>query len=244
MRTPTPIVLYIHGGGFIAGNLDEYDMTVRKLAKMTGAMYVSAGYRLASEHPYPAAVNDTYAAWKWLLANVSVLNGDPARMYIMGSSAGGNLATVVTLKCRDEGTRMPDGQMLFYPPTTFREIEFPSRSYFTSDDEKSYLLTEEFIRRSKTAYMGTYKNETDPYLSPLDASLDNTLPPALIQTAQCDPLRDEAKLYAEKLRRNGVYTRYIEYEGMIHGFLSFWMFFPEGRQSMREVRQFMQETVR
>lgn len=241
LEQSSPVVLFIHGGGFIAGSLDQYDMTVKKLAKVTDRIYVSVGYRLAPEHPYPAAVNDTYAAWQWLTGNVDDLNGDPERMYIMGSSAGANLATVVTLRCRDEGFAMPDAQMLFYPPTTFRETSFPSRRYFTSDDEKSYLLTEAFVRKSKTAYLAGYIDETDPYLSPLDADLDASLPPALIQTAQCDPLRDDGKRYAEALRKAGVTAEYKEYSGMIHGFLSFWMFFNEGKESMKAAMGFMDE---
>jgi acetyl esterase len=238
-KQPAPIVLYIHGGGFIAGNLDQYDLTVKKLTRVTRAIYVSVGYRLAPEYPFPAAVNDCYAAWQWVVKNVEDLAGNPDRMYIMGSSAGANLAAVVALKCRDEKAVMPHAQLLFYPPTTFREDSFPSRVYFTSDTEKSYLLTEEFIRKGKASYMGTYSNETDPYLSPLDARLDASLPPALIQTAQCDPLRDEGRMYAEKLRQAGVRATYREYEGMIHGFLSFWMFFREGRESMKEAKKFM-----
>jgi acetyl esterase len=240
-EAPSPVILYVHGGGFIKGSVEAYDMAVKKLARKTNSIIVSVDYRLAPEHPFPAALNDSYAVLEWLYEHKKEIGGSEGRICVMGDSAGGNLATVLALKCRDEGKDYIACQVLYYPTTTFVETEYPSRLYFLRDSARSYLLSEDFVRRAKEDYLGGFGNEKHPYLSPLEANLDGELPPALIMTAECDPLRDEGRHYAELLHDMGHEVIYLEFEGMIHGFFNFYMFFEESRESMDLVKSFISQ---
>jgi len=231
--SPTQIILYIHGGGFVHSSMDDYDMSIKKFAKVSNRIMVALDYRLAPEHPFPAGLNDADCVLKWLSGKSIELGGSSKKIILIGDSAGANLATVLTLKNRDEGNDIIEGQVLFYPPTTFVETEFPSRTYFLRDKNRSYMLTEDFIRRAKAAYIPDSIDEKHPYLSPLEADLGGELPPLLLVTAQVDPLRDEGRLYANKLRDAGHDVKYVEYKGVIHGFLSLYMIFNESKQAMR-----------
>nr|MDA3823891.1 alpha/beta hydrolase [Bacteroidales bacterium] len=237
--TPSQIILYIHGGGFVHGSIEDYDMSLKKFARITNRIMVSVDYRLAPEYPYPAGLNDADCVLKWLSHNSSNLGGSSKKIILIGDSAGANLATVLTLKNRDEGNDIINGQILFYPPTTFAEVEFPSRIYFLRDEKRNYILTEEFILKAKNAYIPDSVDERHPYLSPLEAKLNGKLPPLLMVTAQIDPLRDEGKLYAEKFREAGNDVKYVEYKGITHGFLSFYMIFKEAKQAMKMADSFI-----
>jgi len=238
-RKPTPAIFFIHGGGFSYGSIEEYDMAVKKLARITEMIVISADYRLAPEHPYPAALTDTEAVMDWIIANRKELGIAGDKIILMGDSAGANLATVLALKKRDEQRDEILCQVLYYPPTTFLEKEFPSRVYFLRDDDRSYILTEDFLMNTKKSYLPDSIPEDHPYVSPLEGDLSGDLPPVLIITAQVDPLRDDGRRYAEKLQEAGQDVTYFEYEGMIHGFMSFYMVLPEGKESMRLVRNYL-----
>lgn len=234
----TQIILFIHGGGFMFGSIEEYDMAVKKLARITDKIIVALDYRLAPSHPFPAGLNDSYLVLKWLSENSRKIGGLSNKIVVMGDSAGGNLATVLALKNRDEKTDYIAAQILFYPPTTFLEKEFPSRTHFLRDERRSYLLTEEFLRITKSSYLPDSIDERHPYASPLEADLNGNLPPSLIVTAKVDPLRDDGRFYAEKLRQSNQDITYVEYDGIVHGFFNFYMIFKESKQSMKLVRDF------
>ncbi|MCF8346435.1 MAG: alpha/beta hydrolase [Bacteroidales bacterium] len=237
--TPTQVILFIHGGGFMFGSIEEYDMAVKKLARITGNIIVAVDYRLAPEHPFPAALNDLSAVMEWITQNREAIGGKNEKIIVAGDSAGANLATVLAIKSRDEGKDNILCQILYYPPTTFVETEFPSRVYFLRDERRTYLLTEEFLLKTKESYLPDSIADTDPYVSPLLADLTGNIPPALILNAEVDPLRDEGRSYAEKLTAAGQDVTYIEYEGIIHGFFNLYMIFGEGKESMKLIKNYI-----
>jgi acetyl esterase len=237
----TPIMLFIHGGGFMYGSIEEYDMAVKKLAKITGNIVVSLDYRLAPEHPFPAALNDVEAVKDWILENMIFLGAKGKKIILIGDSAGANLATVLALKSRDEMKDHILCQILYYPPTTFVESEFPSRLHFFRDERREYFISEEFVMESKANYISGSFPEDYPYLSPLEADLSGSIAPLLIFTAEIDPIRDDGKFYFEKLNLAGQDVRYIEYEGILHGFFNFYMIFKEGLESMKIIRDYVNE---
>lgn len=235
-----PAILFFHGGGFILGNIEQYHLMVSKLARITGQIVISVDYSLAPEHPFPAALTDCFKVYQWTLENGSSIGVDPANISLMGDSAGGNIATVLTLMCRDRKRSQPLCQILIYPGVTFVDTLTPSRAYFGKCAEVNYILSEPFLRKVKSEYMGDESNDRHPYLSPLEAELSSDLCPALIITAECDPLRDEGRLYALKLERAGVKVDYHEYSGMIHGFMSFHLVLSDALLAMKEVRDFVE----
>jgi acetyl esterase len=234
-----PITLFFHGGGFVLGSVEQYHLMVSKLARVTGQIFVSVDYRLAPEHPFPAAINDCYAVLQWMRQNGSGLGADTSRISVMGDSAGGNLATVVTLMCRDRHTPQPCCQILLYPGVTFLETEYPSITYFLKNPDQPYVLSEPFLKSVRTAYRGSEADDRNPYISPLEATLSKDLPPALMITAECDPLRDSQRAYAEKLAAAGVKVKYLEYSGMIHGFMNFHMILRDAVDAMNKVRDYL-----
>lgn len=239
-----PVTLFIHGGGFVYGSVDEYHMMAGKLAKVTGTIMVSVDYRLAPEHPFPAALDDCYAVLRWLQENAPEIGGHESRICVMGDSAGGNIATALTLRCRDENRSQPACQVLIYPGVTFVDRLYASRIYFGLSADKSYVLDDIFLRKVKSDYMDTLSNERNPYLSPLEANLTPDLPPALIITAECDPLRDGGREYAQKLLAAGVDVEHIEYSGMIHGFMSFHMIINDAVAAMKYIRNYLHRVLK
>lgn len=236
-----PVCVFYHGGGFVLGSVDLYHAMVSKLARVTGQIIVSVEYRLAPEYPFPAAVNDCYAVLQWMQHHGSKLGADTTRITVMGDSAGGNLATVMTLKCHDEQRPQPYRQVLLYPAVTFLDTEYPSMSFFLEDTCRRYVLSEAFMVRVKRDYKGDLGSDLDRYISPLETELNQNLAPALIITAECDPLRDSERAYAKKLEEAGVPVKYMEYSGMIHAFMSFPMFISDAREAMKEVRDYLCE---
>lgn len=240
-ENPSDVIFFIHGGGFMYGSIEEYDMAVKKLAKVTEKIVIALDYRLAPEYPYPAALNDVSAVFEWIIQNLNIIGGKGKKITVMGDSAGANLATVLTLKARDEGNDHILCQVLYYPPTTFVELEFPSRLYFFRDKRRTYMISEDFVRESKASYLPDSIDETLPYLSPLEADLSGDIPPVLMLNAQVDPIRDDGRLYAEKLREYGQEVSYVEYPGILHGFFNLYMIFNEGKESMKLVKEFIDE---
>jgi acetyl esterase len=227
---PFPAVVYFHGGGFVVGSLDGGDATCRTLCHGASCVVVSVEYRLAPEHKFPAATDDCLAATRWVAAHAAELNADPARLVVAGESAGGNLAAVTALRLRDEGGPRPCGQLLIYPVTDYHTP--PTPSYIANG--KGYLLT----RAMMVWFWGHYLNHAGetghPHASPLRAPDLGNLPPALVITAEYDPLRDEGERYAARLQQAGTPAICSRYDGMIHGFLLLSELFDEGRQAMEE----------
>ena len=210
-----PVIVFFHGGGWVVGNLDSHDGTCRRLCDAIGCTVISVDYRLAPEHLYPAAVDDSYAATKWAADNAASLKIDPKRIAVAGDSAGGNLAAVVAIAARDRGGPPLCHQLLTYPVT---DMAFRSESYVTNGE--GYFLTRSMMEWFGVQYVPEGHDVEDPLLSPLYAADLSKLPPATVITAEYDPLRDEGEAYAKRLIEAGVPTKLIRYEGVFHGFFS------------------------
>jgi acetyl esterase len=208
-----PLILYFHGGGFVIGDLDTHDAACRELCVRTGAALISVQYRLAPEHPFPAAPDDCLAALRWVSEQAAAIGIDASRIVVAGDSAGANLATVTSLRARDEGGPAVAGQVLFYPvtdhydPGTASLHEFAEGPFLTMPD--MMYFTNLYVPSGDT---------THPHAFPSKAPDLSRLPPALIITAEFDPLRDEGEAYGERLRQAGGAVTISRYAGAIHGF--------------------------
>jgi acetyl esterase len=211
-----PALVFFHGGGWTIGDLDTHDVVCRQLAAGARCAVFSVDYRLAPEHPFPAAVDDCFFATEYVRKNADSLKVDPNRIAVGGDSAGGNLAAVVALMARDEAGPPLCGQLLIYPATDQR-CAFPSHER----NAEGYLLTRDAIRFFRAGYLPNPADRTDWRASPLLAASHARLPPAFVLTAGYDPLVDEGRAYAERLAAAGVQVAYKEYSDMVHGFVLF-----------------------
>ena len=211
---PWPILIYFHGGGFVAGNLDSHDLITRNLCSGANYLVVSVDYRLAPEHKFPAATDDGLMALNWAASHASKFKADASRIVVGGDSAGGNLAAVTALRSRDEGGPRLAGQLLIYPVIAHPTLG--TRSY--SENADGYLLTRGIMEFFWERYLNNQSEGQHPHASPLHAADLAGLPSALIFTAEFDPLRDEAEQYGRKLQAAGVPTVISRCDGMIHGF--------------------------
>lgn len=209
------VIVYFHGGGWVVGCIDGVDRISRYLAKQTESIVISVDYSLAPENPFPGAVNDAYASLRWAAANAASLGGDPSRIAVAGDSAGGNLAAAVSLMARDRGGPRIKYQVLLFPVTDTSRTGTESYNNFS----EGFFLTKTQMQWFIDQYLPEEKDRLNPYASPLLAKSHKGLPPAVVITAQFDPLRDEAEAYAEKLRQAGVPTAHKRFDGMIHGFV-------------------------
>jgi len=208
-----PAVLYFHGGGWVIGSLEGYDLPCRFFCSRTGCAVVAVDYRLAPEHKFPAAVDDAVASFHWLAAEAVELGIDPARIVVAGDSAGGTLAAVVSQLVRGEA-RTPCLQWLIYPAT---DLAAETRSH--SSCAQGFLLTQDDMNWFRGQYLNDLAEVADPRVSPLKAADLGGLPPALVFTAGFDPLRDEGQAYADRLSAAGVKTIHREFDSLIHGFV-------------------------
>jgi acetyl esterase len=224
-----PAIVYFHGGGFVAGDLETHDGTARYLCRHVNAIVIAVDYRRPPEQKFPAAVDDAFAAVEWAAEHGARLGGDPKRLAVAGDSAGGNLATVVCLLARDRGAPAIAYQALFYPLVDFTLGLTPSRTQFGGGD---YFLSNKDMEWFRTHYLSDPKEATDTRVSPLMARDLTKLPPALIIAAGCDPLRDEGRAYADRLQASGVAVEYRCFEGTIHAFMSFTGALPLGGEAL------------
>ncbi|MEE2059678.1 alpha/beta hydrolase [Rhodococcus artemisiae] len=213
---PRPVVLYLHGGGFIGGSIDVADEPCRAVANGTGAIVVSAEYRLAPEHPFPAAPDDAYAALIWVAARIADFGGDPDNIVLAGDSAGGNLAAVTALRTRDEGGPRLRGQVLIYPVID-PNSDFPS----TREYADGYIITKPGLDWFWNHYLAGPGDASNPYAVPSRADDLSGLPPALVLTNEYEVGRDEAEDYAARLQDAGVDSVVRRFDGLVHGV--FWM---------------------
>ncbi|MFG2090355.1 alpha/beta hydrolase [Spirillospora sp. NPDC048824] len=225
---PLPLLVYFHGGGMVAGSIDSYDAICRMLSHRAGAVVVSVGYRLAPEHRFPAAVDDSYAALKWAVENAAVIGADPARTAVGGDSSGGNLAAVVAQTARaNEGPHLVF-QLLVYPAVGTlghsRSMARFATGYMFGRDEYDWLYEQ---------YLPDPADARDPRVSPIVADLAG-LPPALVITAGFDIMRDDGEAYAQRLREAGVPVVLRRYESTIHAFLSMAAVLDAGREAIEE----------
>jgi acetyl esterase/lipase len=209
---PFPLILYFHGGGWVIADLDTYDATPRSMAAQSKAIVVSAHYRQAPEHRLPAAHDDAFAAWRWLLDNAASLGGDPDKVAVMGESAGGNLAINVAIRARDTGTRMPLHQALIYPVASNNIV---SISY--EENRNARPLNKSMMLWFIHNLINSEVDLTSPLIDVLSVDLSG-LPPAAIVTAGIDPLRSEGEKLAQKLRSAGVAVEHRNYRGATHEF--------------------------
>ena len=226
---PFPVLVYFHGGGWVIGNLDTHDGVCRSLANRVGCIVVSIDYRLAPEHPFPAAPEDCYAATRWIAEHAATLGADRGRIAVGGDSAGGNLAAVVALMARDRGGPKLVYQLLIYPAT---DADFETRS--CRENAEGYFLTRADMIWFWNHYAPRDEDRRNPYAAPLRAASLGGLPPALVITAEFDPLRDEGEAYAARLRDEHVPVRLSRYDGMIHGFFQMGAVVDRGRAAVEE----------
>ncbi|GAA0301012.1 alpha/beta hydrolase [Halarchaeum salinum] len=213
---PSPAVVFFHGGGFVYGDFDTHDPVCRHLTNDADVAVISVDYRLAPEHPFPAAVEDAYAATEWIAANADALAADVdgERLAVAGDSAGGNLAAVVALAARDRGGPEIRHQALVYPVTDFRASEtYPSYE----ENGEDYYLSAADMAYFRDHYLDSWVHPTNPYCSPLAASSHADLPPATLVTCGFDPLCDEGIAYAESLDAAGTPVTHRHYGDLIHG---------------------------
>jgi acetyl esterase len=208
-----PALVYFHGGGWVIGDLDTHDVLCRQLTAEAGVSVVSVDYRLAPEHKFPAAVDDAWAATRWVVAHASELGVDGGRIAVGGDSAGGNLAAVVALLARDHGGPAIRLQALLYPVT---DTDLDTPSYRANAD--GFLLTRDSMKWFFGHYLKGEADGADWRVAPLRAKSLEGVAPALVVTAGFDPLRDEGEAYAARLGTAGVRVDAIRYGGMIHGF--------------------------
>ena len=208
-----PTAVFFPGSGFVIGDLETHDHA-RLLCRDVGAVVLSVDYRLAPEHPWPAGLDDCLAATRWAVQHVDELGGDAGRAAVAGDSAGGNLAAAVCLELRESGPRVA-AQLLLYPATDFEEEStHPSRE----QNAEGYLLTADDMRWFGQQYVPESADRRDPRLSVLHAADLSDLPPAVVATAGCDPLRDEGEAYADALAATGVTVVRRRDDGLSHGF--------------------------
>ena len=226
---PFPAHVYFHGGAFWLGELDHFDPDCRATSAGASCVVVSVDYRLAPEHPFPIPPEDCYRALQWVVEHAAELAVDPSRVSVGGGSAGGNLTAVVALMARDRGG----------PPLVFQVIEIPVTDLTMSQpsiDENGtgYMLTKESMSQCVDYYLGADGDPKHPYASPLLADDLGGLPPALVMTAEFDPLRDEGEAYARRLQEAGVPTTARRWDGQFHGSQNMAALIPDAAHEYRD----------
>ena len=226
-----PVCVYFHGGGWVIGSVESHDAPCRELAARSGCAVVSVDYRLSPETPYPGPLDDCIAATEWIATNGSEIGVDGSRLAVGGDSAGGNLAAAVTLVARERGGPAIAAQALVYPATDL-SLAQPS----IVENGEGYFLTADAMRWFVGHYLnGAPAKSIDPLVSPLHAPDVTGLPPALVITAEFDPLRDEGEAYARKLEAAGVPTTQHRFDGQIHGFLGMYAMLDDGKAALDEI---------
>jgi acetyl esterase len=227
---PHPVLVFYHGGGWVIGDLYTHDGICRSIVNAAGCAVASVDYRLAPEFKYPVPVEDSYAGLLWVVANATRLGLDPARIAVGGDSAGGNLAAVMALLARDRRGPRLLLQILVYPVTNY---DFGYASY--RENATGFVLTTEDMRWFWRHYLSREEQGRELMASPMQAKSVADLPPALVITAGCDPLRDEGEAYAARLRDAGVAVTLTQYPGMFHGFLRMTRILDQSRVLLDEV---------
>lgn len=224
----SPGIVWFHGGGHVIGDIDDSDRTVRYVATRTGCRLVNVEYRCAPEHKFPTPVEDCIAAYRWVLDNAGRLGLDPSRLAVMGDSAGGNLAAVVSLAARDRGFALPAVQCLIYPVVDLRQLSKSLTTFATG-----FGLTKPLIEWFARHYIRSDADRSDPLASPLLAESHAGLPPAIVTVAGFDPLHDEGVAYADKLKDAGVPVTLLRHDDLTHAWVTMTAT-PPGRAAMDE----------
>lgn len=234
---PQALIVYLHGGGWTIGSIEEWDALARTLANAMPAAVLVLGYRLAPEHPFPAALEDSWDALAWAAEQVEQLAGARVPLIVMGDSAGGNLAAVLAQQARDAGGPALAAQALVYPVT---DATMSSASYAEFADDPVFSSAD--VAWLTRQYVPDLERRRDPAVSPAFGRLDG-LPPALVLTAQYDPLRDEGKAYAAALRAAGNQVVAFEADGLAHGFILMLGLLPEATQWVQRLAASLRDIV-
>lgn len=236
---PHPTVVFFHGGAWFFGGPDSHDPVCREICRQVDVVVVAVDYRLAPEHPFPAAVEDCAAVTRWCAEHVADLGGDPERIAVAGDSAGGNLAAVVAQEFAgaDEGPALA-GQLLIYPATDVSK-DYPSRELYS----EGYFLDQGILDMA-TCYVTDLAQIVDPRVSPILHQKLGILPPTVVVTAEFDPIRDQGEAYADALDAAGVEVRSRRFDGLIHGFIHFGPFVPTAQSAIDETCAMFGELLR
>ena len=234
---PLPALVYFHGGGWVICDLDTHDPTCRAITNNVGCVVVSVDYRLAPEHKFPAAAEDAYTATLWAAGNATDLGVDATRIAVGGDSAGGNLTAAVALMARDRHAPELVFQLMVYPLTDLVAMDTPSHR----DNGEGYFLTTAAMEWYRRQYLTDLSEASHPYASPLHADDLSGLPPALVITAELDPLRDEGEAYASRLLASGVPAVASRYDGVFHGFFSLGTLLDAAKQANEEAYAALRE---
>ena len=226
---PFPILVWFHGGGWVVGDLDSADGTARHLTVGAECVTVSVDYRLAPDTKFPGPADDCYDVTVWAAQNAASINGDPNRIAAGGDSAGGNLAAGISLMARDRGNPSLQFQLLVYPVTAH---DFTTTSY--QDNAEGYLLSKTSMEWYWDQYLASPADASNPYAAPMAATDLSNLPPALVITAEYDPLRDEGEAYGARLKDAGIATTCTRYNGMIHGFFGMSAVMDQAKNAIAE----------
>lgn len=233
---PFPVVVYCHGGGYVVGDLDTQDMIARVLCSWSGSVVVSVDYRLAPEHPFPAAPDDTFAVLEWAATNANDIGGDSARLALAGDSAGGNLVAAAALRARDLGGPAVRALVNLYGSCNFPSEQTASALEFANGP----LLTQDDIDWFYEQYLSNPAiDQNDPQAAPFRAASHAGLPPIFVGTAECDPSRDDAELFGAKVAASGGVVEVRRYPGMVHGFASWVGFLPGARAVLQDASAFL-----
>ncbi len=233
-----PAMVYFHGGGFVQGDLETHNESCKKLAAWSGAIIIAVDYRLAPEHPYPAGVDDAIAAYLWVVENAKSLGIDATKVGVGGDSAGGSHAAVVAQQVRNSGGPIPAFQVLIYPVT---DGHLNSKSIVELED--AYILPRDRMTWYRDMYRADFDDFDDPKFSPLHAADFSNLPKTYILTGGYDPLWDDGKSYADKLKSDGVAVLHRHFPGQVHAFINITKVIPEGTLALQEIAQWMKEST-
>jgi acetyl esterase len=235
---PFPLFVYYHGGGWVIGDIEASDASCRMLANRTGRIVVSVDYRLAPEYKFPVPVEDSYAALRWVSGNASKINGDASNLVVGGDSAGGNLSTVVSLIAKEQNGPAITAQVLIYPCT---DLSCDTKSHV--EFQEGFGLDRDLMIWFANHYINNEEEKRNKYVSPLLADVSN-LPSALVITAENDILHDEGIAYAEHLKKAGVHVETICELGLVHGYFTNMVIFPEQiKKSISKIGEFLNKIV-
>lgn len=236
---PFPVVVFFHGGGWVLNSVETHDSVCRQMTKMSESIFVSIEYRLSPETKFPGPVDDAYSATEWVYKNAKQFNGDPEKLAVAGDSSGGNQAAVVSLLSRDRNGPPIKLQVLIYPVTDYF---FPgSPSYM--EKATGFSLGRDQMMWFWNHYLNPDDDINNPYICPLRAESLANLPPAIIYTAENDPLRDEGELYAKRLNEAGVEASLTRYDGLMHGYIMQWRVLDKGMDSLRKISKSIKERL-
>ncbi|MFG2890704.1 alpha/beta hydrolase [Streptomyces sp. NPDC048248] len=236
--SPLPVLVYFFGGGFVVGSLDTSESFCRALSSMTPCVVVSVGYRLAPEHPFPAAIDDCYAAVKWVAGNASQFGADGGRIAVAGDSNGGSLAAAVSLMARDDDGPQISAQVLVYPA-----MRYGAETDSMRDNKDPMFFNAHSVPWFWNHYLADPADGDSPYASPLNATDHSGLPATLMLTAEFCPLRDEGEAYAEALSRAKVPVDYHRYADLPHGFLSMAAVLDTAREALGLIADFLRQRL-